>query len=879
MIASLRRVLLRLYTVFRAGAADRDLARELDAHRTLIVDDFERRGMTRADAQLAAARAIGGAARVRDLHRDARSFVWIDDALRDVRYAARMLRRTPGVTAVAVLTLALATGATTAVYSVVNSVLFRPLPFAHPERLVQMYGRTWGVVPGDSAPDPMTGPVGFLEIEEFRTQSSGLAALAGYALTTRHLQDGGETERLRTVEAEHGVFSLLGVEPAVGRTFQTLDPSQVAVISARLWERRFNRDPSLPGRTITLDGRAFTIVGVMPEAFQFPYAAGSMMPGALTQSRTDLWIPLEVRQPSGEPRRGRVSVVARLNPGVSIDAASSELRVIAARLREHHPDKYRTYEVRLAPLADVVLRPVQRSLWMLLAAVGLVLAAACANVANLLLARMTARTREVATRAALGASRMRLVRQLLAESLLLSLIGGAFGAFIARWGARLLVVLGADRMPRAHEIALDWRTFAFLLVTCVVIAVLFGLAPAVAAASVDVQTVAKESSGHSTMGRRFGRLRDALVITEVALAFVLALGAALIVREVDRLQKAPTGMVTDSVLSLHLTPRLAADDYYAIERRVAALPGVQAAGFIQLVPLQNWGWEADFSIRGRVTDGRPQAGLRYVTPGYFRALGIPILRGRGFTDADTADAPRVVLINDALARRYFPGEDPVGRELDRGTIVGVVGDVRQVRLDRPAEPELYYAAAQNVTMASDAGMSLLVRSAAAPESLTAAVRGAVRDVNSRVAIFNVRTMGQVVADSLWELNLYRWAIGLFAALSLVLAAIGLYGVISYGVSSRTREFAVRLALGSDPIRLIGMVVTRGVSLTALGLAAGGVGAIAAAPLMQQLPSAVGLERLSVVAVCGLLLALAVFACIVPALRVARVNPAAALRHD
>ncbi len=531
--------------------------------------------------------------------------------------------------------------------------------------------------------------------------------------------------------------------------------------------------------------------------------------------------------------------------------------------------------VRLVPLTEVVVGPVRRSLWMLFAAVGLVLAAACANVANLLLSRMAARTREVVTRAALGADRMRLTRQFLTESVLLSLVGGAAGVAIARWGTDVLVALVSARIPRAHEITLDWYAFAFLLLICLATAILFGLAPALTAARLDIHTVTKESTGHTTGGRTYGRIRDVLVVIEVALAFVLALGAVQVMREAIRLEHVATGMVTANVLTLHVTPRTTAQDYYAIEERVAQLPGVRAAGFTQLVPLQNWGWTGGFSIRGEATDRSRLliAGLRYVTPGYFATLGIPVLQGRGFIRGDTAEAPRVILVNEALVRTYLPpGQSPVGRELDRGTIIGVVGDVRQVRLDRPAEPEIYYPAAQNVTMTSDLGMSLIVRTATSPEPLTPAIRDAVTKVNGNLAIFNVKTMEQVLADSLWEVHLYRWLIGLFTALTLVLAAIGLHGVIAYNVTSRMREFAVRLALGADPAGLARSVVRRAIGLTAAGLAAGALIAAAVSPWLEQLPVARQSDPIAYGAIGAALVVLALAASAVPALRVAAVNP-------
>ena len=806
--------------------------------------------------------------------------IWLDDLGRDVRFASRSLRRNPGFAFVAAASLALATGATTAIFSIVNGVLLRPLPFGDPNGLVQIYGRNWREERG--APDPLKGPLGSSELEAYATQSRSFVGFAGYEVTTRHLQRANGTERLTAVAADLDFFELLNVEPIAGRTFREGDAPAVAVISAGMWERRFGRDPSVIGALVTLDGRPFSILGVMPDTFQFPYMAASLLPGAMPESRTDVWIPgPPLRGASAALRQGRVNVIARLRPGIARGTAEAELRVVAQRLEAQQPGSGFRVGVRVVPLSEVVVGPVRRALWMLFAAVGLVLAAACANVANLLLSRMAVRTREVVTRAALGADRMRLARQFLTESVLLSLAGGAAGAALARWGMDVLVALISARIPRAHEISLDWYAFAFLLLVCLATAVLFGLAPALTAARLDIHTVTKGSTGHATGGRTYGRIRDGLVVIEVALAFVLAFGAVQVVREASRLENVPTGMITSNVLTLHVTPRTTAQDYYAIEERVSQLPGVRAAGFTQLVPLQNWGWTAGFSIRGRAPDPsrRLITGLRYVTPGYFAALGIPVVAGRGFTAGDSDGTPRVVLVNETLARTYFPSDDPVGRELDRGTIVGIVGDVRQVRLDQPTEPELYYPAAQNVTMTSDLGMSLIVRAATSPESLTPAIRDAVTQVNSNLAIFNVKTMEQVLADSLWEVHLYRWVIGLFTTLTLVLAAIGLHGVIAYNVTSRTREFAVRLALGAEPAALARMVLRRAAGLTAAGLASGLLIAAAVWPWLGQLPAARNSGPATLAAIGAALLALALVACTVPALRVASVDPSTTLRHD
>ena len=399
-----------------------------------------------------------------------------------------------------------------------------------------------------------------------------------------------------------------------------------------------------------------------------------------------------------------------------MDAAAAELRVIAQRVEsELYAGTDRRVGVRVRPLSEEVVDPIRRSLWMLLGAVTLVLVAACANIANLVLARMTVRAGEVVTRTALGAGAFRLVRQFIAEGLMLALAGGAGGALLAVWGTNLLITLAAAKIPRAHEVTLDWRVFAVLFAACVVMAAIFGVVAAYAASKAGGQ-LAKES-GHATMGRAYGRVRDGLVVAEVSLAFILAIGAAVVAREAMRLRSVPSGVVTDNVVTLHLTPRTDARDYYAIEQRVAALSGVRGAGFTQLVPLQNWGWAADFRVRGRMMPGRPTAGLRYITPGYFRAMGIRLVQGREFTLQDQEGAPRVIVVNEALVRRYLPNEDPIGVDLDRGTIVGVIGDVRQAGLDRPAEPEIFYPAAQNVTMASDIGMSLVVRTDGPPEAV------------------------------------------------------------------------------------------------------------------------------------------------------------------
>jgi predicted permease len=807
---------------------------------------------------------------------------WLDALWHDTRFAIRSLLKAPGFSTLTVLTLALAIGATAAIFSIVNAVLLRPLPFASPQRLVQIE---------EVAQVGGSGPVLAGDVAEFRTQSQTLERLAGYAQTIRHLQGTGEPERLTTIVVDHHFFPVLGVQPLLGRTPAPTDMTPVVVISERLWERRFNRDPLVISRTIALDGNVFdpaqrrvviqrrehTIVGVMPARFQFPYGAASVYPTALPESQVDLWLLAE------EPwRAGRVPVIGRLRPGVTVDQAFTELTLIEQRLDQTSQSQNRPVGVRVVPLADDVVGAVRRSLWLLLAAVALVLVAACANVANLLLARTALRAREVVTRAALGAGRMRLVRQLFTESLLLSIAGGVFAIAVARWGLDVLIAIGAARIPRAHEIALDWSAFIFMFVICLVTSVLFGLAPAIAASRTDVHSVTKDASGRATMGRGFRRIRDGLVIAEIALAFVLALGAAMVMRELDRLQQQDAGFATENVLTLHMTPRLEESQYYRIEERIADLPGVESAGLVHMVPLQNWGGIGSFQVRATVPSPpgqMPIADLRAVTPRYFETLQIPMRAGRGLTERDRRSNPQGIVINEALARTYFAGEDPIGRELDRGVIVGVVGDIRARSLAVAPVPQIYFSVGVNSGIAADIGMALVVRTQGAPTALVDSVRAAVHEMHPSVAIFNVKTMEQIVDESMWELNLYRWLIGLFAALALVLTAIGLFGVISYGATARTREFAIRLALGSNQTRLARGVLARGIVLTLVGVVIGGAASVAMIRVLASVAVATTPEPLIVMTICALLLVIAVAACAVPALRVAVLEPVSVLRQE
>jgi len=794
---------------------------------------------------------------------DRRPIRWLDELTQDARFGVRTLIKNPGLTLIAVVSLALATGATAAIFSVVNSVLLRPLPFGEPGRLVQI------------AETSMVRE----DLEALRAQSNAFASFSEYAPGTRHLHTRSGTERITTVIADRDLFDVLSVQPLAGRTFRT-DDALAAVISEPLWRERFARASNVIGSAITVDDRTFTVVGVMPEAFQFPYGAASILRSPTSEARVDVWIA-EYR-----PLRGRLStLVARLKPGATAEAAGAEIAAMEAR-RNTLARVQRLERANVVPYADAVLGPTRRALWLLFGAVALVLIAACANVANLLLALTSKRMQEVATRAALGASRARLARQFMIESLLLAFAGGIAGVLVARWTTGAVVAFGAERIPRLSEVSFDWTVFVFLLLVCTATALLFGMAPALAAGRVDAALMMKDA-GRATAGRGYGRGRDALVVAEIALAFVLATGAALVIGEMQRLRESDMGMMTENVVTLHVgqpTAQGIASQYYDIADRVAQIPGVRAAGFTQVLPLQNWGWwsnSTDFVVKGAPArrDAPFPIELRFVTPGYFQALGIQIRAGRGIDTTDTAKSPPVILVNEALARTYFGTVNPVGLEMNRGRIVGVVADVRQVHLDRPAAPEIYYPIAQNWAQVADLGMTLVVRASGEPGRVIEAVRARALDVNPRMAIFNIKTMEQVVSDSLWNLNLYRWLIGWFAVLTLLLSAAGLYGVVSHSVTSRRHEWAVRLALGSPPSDVARIVLRRGIALAAVGVAAGMILMMLAVRSVEtDFPAfATSASTPTVAAVAVVMFAIALGASWVPAVRVSRIAPIGALR--
>jgi predicted permease len=800
---------------------------------------------------------------------------WAADLLQDLRYAARNLARSPAFAA-AILTLAIGIGANAAIFSVVNGVVLRPLPFAEPDRLVQIYGSS-PLMPSRDAVN---------RFNDVQQQATSFEMMTGYDVGARYLRTDSGVERVMTVRAQKTFFDLLRVTALRGRTFNPTDPATVAVLSEGFWRRRFNADATLIGRSLTLDDQPVSVIGIMPADFQFPYAAASLLPGVAPAARTDIWLPLEL-PPAPQARLGNIT--ARLKPGVSIGEASSELASIAQRLERDFPDSYSGRGLYLEPLSNVVVGSrVRQPLFVLLGAVAIVLVLACANVINLSLVRMSLRGREISLRAAIGAGRGRLIRQFLTESLFLALAGGAAGLVVGWLGTRAITSLIGTAVPRAHEVSLDWRVFVFLLTVCALTAIVLGMLPALVAARAEGQSMLQAAGVRATASQTHRRLRSALVVAEIALAVMLAVGATMLVRELLRLRQTDSGLVTSNVTSFHIGHRMNTSTDVArfteIVGRVAQLPGVRSAGLTQMLPLQNWGWTSnsrDFTLQGQ----RPAPGpvftieLRYVTPGYFETLGVPV-RGRTFSRADTAQSARVIVINEALARRIFGDADPLGVAMNRGTIVGVSKNVRQIGLDREAAPEIYFPISQNWSQLSELGMTLVAKTATPSQPITEPVRAIVAEIDPSMAVFSMKTMEQVIDDSLSDFTLFLRLMSSFAGLALLLAVTGTYGVVASISASRSREFAIRAALGADRARVMRLVVTQGVVLTAAGIALGLVGAVLIAPVFDSLPIAIGRpDWKTMLPVGAAVAAIAMSACVVPARRAAARQPMDALRSE
>jgi putative ABC transport system permease protein len=799
-----------------------------------------------------------------------------------------MLVRHPGFALVAILTLALGIGANTAIFSVVNAVLLRPLAYRNPEQLL-LINHNYPKINLKAS----VSAFGYRHYREHVKSFESIAALTGWPV---NLTGGGEPERLAGMEVTANFFPLLGAESALGRVFTEGEDERgrdrVVVLSDAFWQRRFGGETGIVNQKIMLNGEGYTVVGIMPPSFQFGREFGQVV---------DLWKPIAFtpdQLSSNALTFEFLSVIARLKPGVTESQAQAEMDSIAAGLRTQYLAGLDagSWGLTLQPMRELVIGEIRTMLWILLGAVLCVLLVACANVANLLLARAASRQKEMALRAALGAGRARIIRQLLTESLLVALAGGALGLVIGYWGLKLLLGINEGRIPRAHEIGLDFNVLGFTFVVAIATGLIFGIAPALAVSRGDLQETLKEGGRGAGTGVRRG-LRGALVIAEVAIALVLLAGAGLLIKSFARLQQVNPGFQPDGLLTMQISlpdfkyPEPARRDAFFREliARTRALPGVEAAGAVSILPLSGSNSSGSFQIEGRITPPgqmSPHGDRWSATADYFKTMKIPLVRGRYFEERDAAEAPGVAIIDETMAQKYWPGEDPVGRRIsfeggDNNRrwreIVGIVGHVRHRGLEGESRVQYYIPHPQRAS----ANMNLVVRASGSdPAALSGTVREAVRGLDRDLPVFRVRTMDQFVADSMAQRRFALLLFGIFAAVSLLLAAIGLYGVLAYAVTQRTHEIGVRLALGARPRDVLAMVVRQGMTLAVIGVALGLGAAFALTRLLAALLFGVSARDPLVFASIAVLLALvALVACLVPARRATRVDPLVALRYE
>ncbi|HEU0174139.1 MAG TPA: ABC transporter permease [Blastocatellia bacterium] len=798
----------------------------------------------------------------------------------DLRYAARMLIKTPGLTLIAVVTLALGIGANTAVFSVINTVLLGSLPYKDADRLVVV----WDKLFSKGVDELELSPNDFFALRDRNTVFEQIGAVEKTNLN--NLTGDGEPLQVEAKLATANLFPLLGVTPLLGRTFTPEEDrtyARVAVLGYKLWRSRFAGDQGIIGRNVTINDHTYTVIGVMPAEFEYPPSGSNQLPG-------EIWFPRALETDGAKRDSHSLLTVARLKPGVRIAQARVELENIA-RQREHESRINTDKGVRLVRLQEQIGRKLRASLLILAGAVGFVLLIACANVANLLLSLAVGRASEIAIRLALGASRWRIARQLLTESLLLSLFGGAVGLLLAAWMEQGIRLLGATQIPHVERLAIDGRVLGFTLLVTILTGIVFGLAPALQASRPDVNETLKDS-GRGAKGASHQRLRNGLVVAEVALSLALLIGAGLLIKSFWRLQQVEPGFDARNVLSLDFTPSRAkhpseslAVFYQQLLERIQTLPGVQAAALVNNLPLSGRRGIEVYKIEGRPEPKSMAdavvADYQVISPGYFQLLGIPLLRGRAIAESDGAGTPGVILINQAFAERYWPGEDPLGRRLlidfnQRWvTVVGIVGNVKQSGLPYEAAPHVYVSYKQ-----MPGSRSLLVRTTGDPLNFVGMVRSQIQAIDRDLPIYNIHTLEDLLAESVAQQRLNLLLLCVFAAVALALTMVGIYGVTSYAVAQRMHEIGIRMALGAQAGDVLRLVLWQGMKLAGFGIALGLAGALALTRWMAALLFEVkATDPLTFVGVAALLAGVALLACFVPAQLATKVDPMIALRCE
>ncbi|HLN97217.1 MAG TPA: ABC transporter permease [Pyrinomonadaceae bacterium] len=817
----------------------------------------------------------------------------------DLRYGIRMLLKNPGITFVVILALALGIGANTAIFSVVDAVLLRPLPYPESDRLVFLNETS-------KAMDEIS--ISYPNFTDWRNQNHVFEKIGVYNRGSYNLTGAGEAERIITGQVSADMFAALRANPALGRLFTNDEDkpgaAPVVLLSYPLWQRRFGGQASILKQPLTLNGKSYTVIGIMPKDFQFP-------------SRVEMWVP--VGQLSGEPswqQRGNhpgLYGVARLKPGVSFEQAKAEMDTIGANLEKQYQDSNAGNGIGIRPLLELFVSEIRRALWVLFAAVAFVLLIACANIANLLLARAQSRQKEMAIRSAMGAGRWRIARQLLTESVLLALLGGTLGMLFARWGIDLILYISPDAIPRAREISLDWRVLAFTIGLSFVTGILFGLVPALQAGVVDVHETLKET-GRGTSGRHW--LRSSLVVAEVATTLVLLVGAGLMIRSFYRLQKVDPGFSYDHLTSFSVSlprkkyagPEQREQFYNRLLENLRTLPGVEASAAASGLPLGNNGWQTSFTIDGQPPPPREQTPLMeacLVTPDYFKAMNIPLKSGRVFDSHDDRSALvgkdlsqlkederevaalNSIVIDEEFARRYWHNEDAVGKRIRLGggtdpktpvlTVLGVVGRVKMEGLSQDSKRVQGYFPFSQIP---NDDMTVIIKAAGDPNQLIAAVRQQVKVIDPDQPIYSIRTMDDIRAESVAPERLNLTLLTIFAGIALVLAIVGTYGVMSYSVTQRTHEIGIRMAIGAQPRDVFRMVVRQGMMLALIGVGCGLLGAFGLTRLMTSMLFGVEpTDPATFTAIAVLLTGVALVACYVPGRRATRVDPVVSLRYE
>jgi putative ABC transport system permease protein len=882
-IRQLRALALRLAHIFSPEARDQELADELESHLEMHIEDNVRAGMTPQEARRQALIKLGGVAQTKEEYRRRRGIPMIEDLWQDLRFGARMLRRSPSFTVAAVLALALGIGANTAIFSVVNTVLLRPLPYQDPDRLAMV----WEESALQGFPRNSVSAANYID---WRAQNQVFEDMAIIGRMNFNLTGEGEPERIDGRRVSANFFPLLGVKPHLGRAFLPEEDqpgnSRVVIMSYGLWQRRFGSDANIIGQALTLNGESFTVVGVMPPDFQFP-------------SRDDeLWVPIAFT-PKQAADRGNNSfeVIGRVKSGVPFEQTQVEMNAIAARLQQQYPDDVKSKGTVVVPLHEQLVGDIKPALLVLLGAVGFVLLIACANVANLLLARAAVRQKEIAVRLALGASHLRLLRQFLTESILLAALGGVLGLLLALWGVTLLKAFIPQNISQVTAIMIDAKVLGFTLLISLLTGLIFGLAPATQTSNFNLNETLKEGGRDSAAGSRGNRLRSLLVIAEVAVSLILLIGAGLLINSFMRLRSVDPGFRADNLLTMRIElPKLKYPDhkrrtafYAELLSRIEALPGVKSVAVTNWLPLVLQGDTIGISIEGRPDlgpDERPDVVTRVVSHQYFSTMGIQLLQGRGFNEQDRGSSAVLVVISETMARRLWPGENPLGKRLKPGPpdspipwfeVIGVVNDVRQFELT--AEPKL-----QMYLQYMQAGFfvpnHLVVKTNVEPLSLAATVRRTVWEIDKDQPVSNISTMEEILSESIARQRFSMLLLGIFAAVALILAAVGLYGVMSYSVAQRTREIGIRMALGAQARDVLRLIVGQGLTLTLIGIALGLTGAFALTRLLESLLFGVSAsDPATFTGVAALLLAVSLLACYLPARRAMRVDPLIALRYE